>query len=216
MALYKYLKKEHLDSFLTNGSIKIGSLYEYREVEKYGSVIGDNSEGTYQTELSKAGTYEIDLGRASPESNFFRQHILRNDQQDSSIKIVMEDGAKIIASTHSPNLYIYCVTSKYDPDVMREFGCDSCLEINRPDIFFKAISKKIRHKAEFESVVNIIYGSKNTHYMQPHNVHPAIKKGLEYKYQNEVRAIWTPKKEINSPLYIEAPKAIRACNIFTP
>ena len=211
MALYKYVKKEHLDAFFTNGSIKIGSLYEYRQVEKYGTVIGDDSEGTYITELSKNGEYEIDMSRSSAEADFFRQHVLRPDQKNTNGKIRMADGAKLISRTNSPDFYIYCVSNEYDSKVMKEFGCDSCIEILRPDIFFKAVTKKIRHKASYENVVNIVYGNKTAHYTTPHQVHPAIKKGFEYGYQKEVRAIWTPKKEIKSPLFIDVPKAIRAC-----
>lgn len=214
MALYKYVKREHLDVFFTNGSMKIGSLYEYRNVEQYGNVIGDDGEGFYHTELSKSGRHEIDLSQNTPEANFFRQHVLRPDQQNINVKIIMGDGAKLISRTDSPDYYIYCVTSEFNHNVMKEFGCDSCIEIQRPDVFFRAISKRIRHKAEFETVTNIVYGNKNTHYTAPHGVHPAIKKSTEYRNQKEVRAIWKPKKEIKAPLFIDVPKAIRACRVY--
>jgi len=214
VALYKYVKKEHLDAFFTKGSIKIGSLYEYRQVEKYGTVIGDDNEGIYHTELSKNGTHEIDLSSTSAEAEFFRNHVLRPDQRNSNVKVVMEDGAKIISQSNSPDLYIYCVSKEFNVEVMKEFGCDSCIEIVRPDIFFNAISKKIRHKAKYDNVVEIVYGGKTAHYTRPHQVHPAIKKGTDYSYQKEVRAIWTPKKEIKSPIFVDVPKAIRACRVF--
>ncbi|WP_268809511.1 hypothetical protein [Vibrio parahaemolyticus] len=214
MALYKYVKKEHLDAFFTKGSVKIGSLYEYRKVEHYGTVIGDDAEGYYHTELSQNGTYEVDLAESSPEADFFRQHLLRPDQQHLKTKIIMEDGAKIISRTNSPDLYIYCVTSEFNRQVMKDFGCDSCIEIRRPELFFRALSKQIRHKADFEIVTGITYGDKNTHYKTPHEVHPALKKGDNYAYQKEVRAIWTPKKEIKQPLFVDVPKAIRACSVF--
>lgn len=43
--LYKYLKKEHAHSLLSKGIIRLGTLYEYRNIEKHGSVIGDDTEG---------------------------------------------------------------------------------------------------------------------------------------------------------------------------
>ena len=45
MPLYKYIPKRYLDAFLNQGSLKIGTLYEYRQVEAYGNVIGDKTKG---------------------------------------------------------------------------------------------------------------------------------------------------------------------------
>ncbi len=55
MPLYKYLPRRYLDAFLNRGSLKIGTLYEYRQVEAYGHVIGDKNEGLHKTELFLPG-----------------------------------------------------------------------------------------------------------------------------------------------------------------
>ncbi|ELP1261509.1 hypothetical protein QWS64_002861 [Escherichia coli] len=211
MPLFKYIKKEHLDAFFSRGSLKIGSLYEYRKVEQYGTAIGDNKEGVYETVLDRTGGYQIDLSEDTPEANFFKA---RFDIKGPGIKIVMGNGAKIISSDHSPDVYIFCVTTEFNLDAMRAFGCDSCIEITRPELFFNAISKTIRHKASFEGGHPVTYGDKTTSYMRPHPVHPALMKSEEYSYQKEYRGIWTPNKQINSPLYINAPRAIRACRVY--
>ncbi|HBC3454388.1 TPA: hypothetical protein KDY47_003241 [Vibrio parahaemolyticus] len=214
MTLYKYVKKEHLDAFFTKGSVKIGSLYEYRKEEQYGTVIGDKEEGYYETELSKSGTYEINLGDNSPESTFIRQYLSRPGQKNVDKKIIMSDGATFTVGTHSQDLYIYCVTNEFNRQVMEDFGCDSCIEIHNPEVFFKALSRKIRHKADFDIVTGITYGNKHTHYTSPHNIHPALKKSSNFASQKEVRAIWIPRKEIKAPLFFDAPKAIRACRVY--
>lgn len=214
--LYKYLSKKYLEAFLRRGSLKIGTLYEYRKTEQYGEVIGDKDEGLHKTELALPGGGEIDLAGTSPEAEFFRTHVLRPDQRHLKTKIVMADGARLVAHSNSQDLYIYCTTSEYNPAVMKEFGCDSCLEIVRPTEFFAAVSRVIRHKGDFDGLGPITYGDKTTHYLKPHQIHPAAMKDTTYNYQKEWRAIWVPKKEPRQPLYIDVPRAIRHCRIHAP
>lgn len=212
--LYKYLPKKYLEAFVSRGSLKIGTLYEYRKTEQYGNVIGDKNEGLHKTELSLAGGGEIDLGIYSLEAEFFRRHILRPDQQATNVKIVLADGARLISHTNSPDLYIYCMSSKYDPKVMDQFGCDACLEIVNPMGFFRAITHRIRHKARFDGFGPVRYMSKDTHYTRPHQIHPAIMKDPEFVYQNEWRAIWVPTKTLREPLFVDVPRAIGYCRPY--
>lgn len=214
--LYKYIKKEHLGLFLKNGTIKIGTLLEYRNEKDLGSVIGDNQEGLHITELNSPNGREIDLASNTPEAEYFRKNVLRPDQQNSNVKIVMEAGANIIVHTNSPTYYVYCVTSTYDKNVMREFACDRCIEIINPEKFFKEVNRVMRHKADFEGCFDVVYGNKTTDHLNPHKVHPALMKEAKYNNQAEVRAIWRPKKEPKSSLFVKVPKAIKYCREFKP
>ncbi|MGB7478895.1 MAG: hypothetical protein WA924_01075 [Burkholderiaceae bacterium] len=183
-------------------------------MEHYGSVIGDKNEGLHKTELSLAGGGEIDLAGNSPEATFFRKHVLRPDQRDSKVKIVLEDGARLIAHSNSPDLYIYCLTSEYNPGVMKQFGCDGCMEIINPVAFFSAVSHRIRHRGRFDGCGAVQYMSKDTHYTKPHYLHPAIMKDVEFSYQKEWRAIWIPNKEPKRPLFVQVPKAVKHCRVY--
>ena len=53
--LYKYLPKSYLEAFLTRGSLKIGTLNDYRKTEAYGDVIEDKDEGLHKPELFLPG-----------------------------------------------------------------------------------------------------------------------------------------------------------------
>ena len=213
---FKCLPKKHLEAFLLRGSLKIGTLYEYRKIEKYGGAVGDKNEGLHKTELFLPGGGQIDLASTTPEAEFFRKHVLRPDQTDSKVKIVLEDGASLMAHSNSQDLYIYCMTSTFDEAAMKIFGCDTCLEIIRPDEFFAAISRRMRHKGKFEGVVPIQYMDKTTHYLKPHRLHPALMKDTEYAYQSEWRAIWAPTRPPRKPLLMEVPRAIRHCRQYVP
>lgn len=214
--LYKYLPKRYLEAFLARGSLKIGTLHEYRQTKAYGHVIGDKNEGLHKTELFLEGGGEIDLASNSQEAEYFRKHVLRPDQHDAIGKIILADGARLVAHGNSQDLYIYCMTSEYSPTVMKEFGCDSCLELVRPNEFCEAISRKIRHRAMFNGLGPISYQNKTTHYTRPHTLHPAVMKDLEYEYQKEWRAIWIPEKAPEKPLFINVPRAIRHCRPYAP
>ncbi|RYU62456.1 hypothetical protein EWI61_02930 [Methylolobus aquaticus] len=216
MHLFKYLAREHLRAFLSRGTVRIGTLYEYRQIEKFGAVVGDVNEGSHQTELSVPGGAEIDLSTNSSEAEFFRTHVLSPELQDAKVKFILQDGAKLIVNSNSQNLYIYCVTHEFSAEVMKEFGCDSCLEIVNPDGFFAALSKRIRHKATFNSYGPITYANKYTHYTNPHERHPAAVKSPEYGYQKEWRAIWIPVKPPRKSLIIDAPRAIHYCRPYKP
>ena len=216
MSLFKYMPKRYLEAYMAKGSLKIGTLYEYRQVEKYGHVIGDKNEGLHKTELFLPNGGEIQSTSNTPEGIFIRQHLLNPEQQDMNFRMILEKGARIIAESHSQDLFVYCITSEFNPEVMKEFGCDSCLEITRPEEFFHAISRKIRHTAKFEGCFSITYASKLTHYSKPHEIHPATMKDTEYEYQKECRAIWIPHKASCNPIFVDVPRAIRFCRPIYP
>ncbi len=217
MSLYKYLPKKYFEDFFGRGSLKIGTLYEYRNTEQYGSVIGDLDEGVRKTELNLNKGAEIDLGSKTSEAEFVRNVLKAPIQQSSNMKIVcLVDGYNLISEEHSPDLYIYCMTGDYDENVMRQFGCDSCIEIVKPIEFFDEISHRIRHMGKFYGVIPIQYMSKKVPYTNPNLVHPALFKDSIFGYQAEFRAIWTTTKTSPKPLFIDVPRAIRYCRPYAP
>lgn len=212
MKLYKYLQRKYLEEFLRLGRLKIGTLYEYRNVEALGTVIGDYDEGTRSTELGLNKGDEVALGGNSPEARFLRSGLQTTPKKCSNMKIVsLVDGYNAVLQEHSPELFIYCMTETFDPKVMHQFGCDSCLEIIDAVSFFSAISHRIRHKAKLDGVYPIQYMSRKTSFTSPHQVHPAIMKDNAYLSQREWRAVWVPTKKNIHPLFIDVPRAIRYC-----
>jgi len=170
MRLYKYLPKKYLDAFFRRGSLKIGTLYEYRNTEQYGLVIGDQDEGVHRTALTLTSGDKVDLRHNTPEADFFRKAMGKPIQQTANIKIVALDDCNytLNVQSQSPDLYIYCMSSRFDKEVMRQFDCDSCMEIIDPNAFLAAISHRIRHKACFDGFAAIRYMSRDTDYKNPH------------------------------------------------
>ena len=214
MPLYKYMMKHHLRSFLARGSLRIGTLHEYRSIESYGSVIGDDEEGTHYTsfQIPQGGT--VNLMDDTLEAVYLRKLLLRENNRKIDLEIDLAPGAVFIEHGKSPDLNIYCATSRYDPIVMKRFGYDACLKIEDPIRFFREISKVIRHHGTFQWQGPIVYANKSTQWNRPHLVHPSIMKALKYSYQDEVRAIWDPTKESCRPLFVDVRKAIKFCCPF--
>lgn len=216
MRLYKYIPRQFSDGFIRHGAIKIGTLYEYRKTENYNPAIADADEGSFYTEFELPGGGEVDLGRTTPEADFFRKHLLRPDQQFSNVKMVLADGARIISRSNSEDLYVFCCSAQFSASTMAEFGCDACIEISNAHAFVNAVSHAIRHKASLLGFGQVHYLSKTTHYRTPHQLHPAVMKDQKYAYQCEWRALWAPTTPIVGPLFIRARRAASYCTRYQP
>ncbi|HGD3335382.1 TPA: hypothetical protein ACI4B1_000636 [Enterobacter hormaechei] len=210
MVLYKYMKRKDLLAFLAKGTVRIGTLYDYRKEEEYGGAIGDESEGVYETVLDRGGDYIVNPLHDTPEAEFCRNAF--KIEKDTNFPVIeMQGDAKIIHRSMSPNVYIYCTTLTYDRTAMEEFGYDSCLEIFRPDIFINELTRKLRKKAKYICTSKILYSEKSTSYKEPLDMHPSLVKSKKYTYQCEARSLWAPRDEIQGPIILDVRRAIMAC-----
>lgn len=214
MPLYKYMMKQHLEGFLKRGTLRIGTLYEYRKVENYGPVIGDDAEGTQQTLFEMPEGGRVDLSSDTQEAIYLRQILPGVNNQKVPLQVNFQPGSQIIFGGEAPELYIYCTAATFDAEVMEKFGYDACLEITIPSKFFGVISRTLRHKCDFADLGPIEYTEKRTDWTSPHQSPPWMMKSREYAYQQEVRAIWKPKKATVEPFFIDVPDAIKYCRAY--
>jgi hypothetical protein len=202
--LYKYLNKHYAELLLKRGKIRLGTLYEYRDVEKHGAVIGDQGEGKKSIYLSIQD--EIWTSKSQPEfgKSFF------NLGEDVSLQL---QGITLEKPQESPNYYLFCTTEEFNHKIMLEFGYDCCIIIERPKQFFSAITHSIRHKAKFVGVYRCQYISRRVPHNRDHGMHPAIIKDPCYRNQKEVRAMWRPIKNNIQSIIIECHDAAKYCRI---
>ena len=203
--LYKYLKKEYAELLINKGNLRIGTLYEYRDIEKHGKIIGDEGEGTKSVYMEMNNvTWTKDTQPAFGKSFF-------NLGEGG---VVHFDGITLEKPTHSPNYYMYCTTSVIDENALVDFGYDTCVVIENPTKFFLAVNRVMRHKGIYEGVFPCAYQSRRVAHYQDNGIHPAIIKPTEYRNQSEVRALWRPKKNKAEPMVIECFKARQFCKIL--
>ncbi len=126
--LYKYLHKKHADLLTKEGKLRIGTLYEYRDIEKYGSIIGDEGEG------KKALYMDVESEKWTDDNqpNFVKSFIKITNGVSVNLKNVFFEKSEV-----SLNYYLYCTTEKFDKNALQDFGYDSCVVIEDPRRFLE-------------------------------------------------------------------------------
>lgn len=203
MVLYKYMKREYARLLLDDGVLRIGTLYDYRDIEKHGGVTGDDSEG------KKSLRMEIDNEVWEPQTqpDFTKEAI----KLEGLLQLKNLNFVKIIESL---DCYLFCATKVFDQNTMRGFGHDACVVIENPKKFFVAISRLLRKIAKFNGFFPCQYVSRIIPHDEDHGFHPAIIKETTYSSQKEVRALWSPKRKNISPFNLKCREASKYCRIF--
>lgn len=203
--LYKYMHMEHAKSLIENGTVRIGTLYEYRNTEKHGTTIGDDLEGTKSVYMDVKKEWWT--GKSQPEfaKSFF------NLSENSSMRL---EGITLEKPTNSLNYYIYCTTEEFDKDVQSDFSYDACIIIENPKKFFAVISEKLKRKALFKGIYKCQYRDRRIPHDKDNKIHPAIIKDPKDSKYKEVRAIWKPEKKLITPIVINCRGIIRYCKLL--
>ena len=202
--LFKYMRKEHALALLERGHIRIGTLYEYRNVERYGTAIGDTEEGVKNLHLDGSG----ETWDASTIPEFARTFF----NLGPGGAVTLQPGIRLDVPQQSPEYFLFCASSAFDKKAMQAFGYDSCVVIEDPSRFFKALSHTFRHKGSFEGVYECQYGPRSVPYDRDDGMHPALIKDPAYAYQKEVRALWRPRSSRPVPKVVESQKAAKWCS----
>ena len=202
--LFKYLKSKDANDFFRQGIIRIGTLYDYRKTERHGTVIGDHQEGLI---LEQEHYQNLTMQSNEDVPPFIRGRIT---VETGGMFQVMNSTMGL--SHQSPNFYIYCVTTKFDPKVMKEFGYDTCFEIIDTTQFINGLNRCMRHKGTFIGAYECIYTEKVVSPGNKPNHHPALVKDPKFSYQNEVRLLWKPNSEHPRPVRMTCRKIPRHCS----
>ncbi|MGR3174681.1 MAG: hypothetical protein ACUZ8N_08800 [Candidatus Scalindua sp.] len=202
--LFKYVMSKHADAFFQNGSIRIGTLHEYRDIEKHGSIIGDHQEGV----LREEELYENKLIKSELDVPSF-VHGRIKVHPGSTLQLI---NSKIAVTEQSPDYYMYCVTTKFDHGVMKEFGCDKCIEIKNVKKFIEGLCFCMSNKGKFIGAFNCIYTDKVVSPGKKPPYHPALVKDPKYDNQKEVRFLWEPMNKNPQPILMACRRIPKYCD----
>lgn len=207
--LYKYMKLEHAMGLVRKGILRIGTLYDFKNHEKYGPSVGDKDEGkriTYSED-------ETDLSRPETVSPFLRKHIRAEEGKYWKLSNIRSQ-----VTDKSQNYYIFSVSEEYSHDIMRRMGYDSCVRIDEPEMFFGTIGGWLYKEGKFKEkgfiAARCVYEDRSQHYSKTNRPHPAVLKDPRYSYQKEIRAIWTPSTSEIEPFNIQCYQAREYCHII--
>lgn len=68
--LYKATRREHLDRFMIDGTIRVGTLWHFRRTDLYGNSVGDRAEGVASCRI-KVGAVEAWIANAERDQFIF-------------------------------------------------------------------------------------------------------------------------------------------------
>ncbi len=208
--LYKYTRRKYADDMVRKGHFKIGTLYEFLDVEKHGNAIGDAGEGrkvVYCQGDEIAGKKTSELPQFLQEAWF--------DGEKKEVTIFPAVGMTFGVESLRRNLYVYCTSETYSEDLMREFGCDACVEIVNIAQFFVELTRelaKVRSILPVDpAVARCVYVGREQHHLDQHLLLPPLLKPPSYAGQKEVRAIWTPTRAPIKGVILHSLKASEHC-----
>lgn len=213
MKIYKYTSQEHAIGLLRYGKFRVGTLYEYRNLEHV-SGVADPNEG--RKTISGKLNEQFLSGEEVPKT-LTDLGILSVSPGPTNITFT---NTTFKSSISSEDAYIWCGSKLKSFLVQQEFeGTDSCVEISNPEAFFALLSEfmALKYDAEFIGLFTIEYRERVEEWQRTHlGVHPATIKEPHFSEQKEVRAIWQPRQSgIISPIISRLPALSRYCKLVT-
>lgn len=209
--LYKYIEAQHLDSFFSSGSLRLGTLYSYKDTVEYGSNRGDPSEGTLRVVRHNHGVLPIRKDLYHPVLS----EVISMTAEGESYVL----GGTFVSERASPDAFLFCTSTIYTESMFIEWNCrehlDACYEIFDVRGFIRAITKVTSSSAffAFGNVVN--YVDARVDYRHPvANDHPALAKlRSDYQWQHEHRLLWPPRMPSTplKPWIVKVPEARQYC-----
>lgn len=187
-SVIKMSKRKYIDDFFNEGLLQIGT---FRSFQRYDDPeIGDKSEGSI-----------IIVGQNSKQTAF------------------AEIGSGF-------NNYVFCCfDGEPNQKVIRKFGYDDYFEIKDVNGFAKAIQNSLNAKSSMKSKCiykgdKVLVGKTDKDFdfniisSKLNNLVNKTKyfiKTEEYEHQNEFRFLWEVETDVNDPIIIKCPEAIKFC-----
>ncbi|GLH47620.1 hypothetical protein [Pseudomonas lactis] len=210
-SLYKYSENRWADLLLSDGSVRIGTIFDFRRSEhKRG--IADAAEGV------KSIYHGIEYYNSNESSGIDRSAVAnlgpfvsKKGGGFSLSNLTLEREFK------SPDAYVHCTAHSLSKDVLEQFeGADSCVEIVRPSAFYKHLTEVINKivPVHYYGLHRIVYSARREAFNgENFGRRPDLIKDPEYELQCEVRAIWMPRSKCKliAPINIHEKALVKFC-----
>lgn len=204
--MYRYSAKKYNDALLSMGSIRVGTLHDFRRIEhKRG--IADPQEG------KKEVCHHIDHAFLDGGDSIHE----RAAEEFRAIKGSVECRNVVFSrSFDEPDCFVLCASETCSKQVMREFeGAETCVEIFNQQLFFNLLTQALNSIVPviYRGVHRVIYQDRREAWNgKDWGYHPALIKETKFASQDEIRAIWQPKssKPIE-PINLCSYRLVAAC-----
>jgi hypothetical protein len=205
MEIFKYCKLPHMQALQERGSVRVGSLYGYRETETHGEMVSDASEG----KKVMSGV----ISSLTPD-NLPKYPDLNKLVSFSYGKI---ENLQILGRKEfSPNCLIFSASTEYSESTHQSWldkeGYEACYRIMSTRLFLKAISRQLDLLGyKFWGCAPIHYTDEIDIASPSADIHPALCKKPIFSRQKEIRAIWRPvtDKPVDRHIDLDTSEAFR-------
>ncbi|MFQ2508130.1 hypothetical protein ACK31R_09795 [Aeromonas caviae] len=198
MKCIKYIEKIHFDNLIKCGSIRIGTLKDYKEGE-HGQMVADSMEGAKRFSGYYKHLTSEDIKSSATLSSMF-------DIGGGITDLLIENHVII-----EPDYYIFSFAQGYSLDDHKEWldkeNYEVAYSIDFPRSFFRKVTRELnKHNAvQFIGLYQVHYydEKKGMDLFDPRNDYPAfcLKDYDGFSNQKEIRAVWKPlRNEAISPI----------------
>lgn len=210
--LYRYSSQKYNKLLLEKGSVRIGTLYDYRS-EEHVSGISDRREGTktiYHGFLNWRLSEEVPGQPSKDFKALVAMGIINPDNPIGGVSNLV-----IEREFSDRNCYIHCTSMVLGRHVMEQFeGADSCVMIS-PKRFYRNLTRAINRIIEVEPPIHIIvdYQPREQCFAEDDmGLSGTSIKDPSYAGQYEFRTIWYPKSETElKPIILAEPSLVHYC-----
>ncbi len=206
---YKYMKRQHARQLVRSGICRIGTLFEYRDMEKYGPEIGDTTEG--RRSIYFHGEMSADDPSTIPE---FTKNVINLAGKGSAMI-----NCEIVQEYKSEDMFVFSGSKEPDPRTMRAMGYETIVKIIDIESFVRAVTPYLHERCPVDLKHVLLglcfYQQRTQHYLRDPGIHPALIKDPEYAYQKELRVIWSPANQPIEPLIVECAPASHFCRFVS-
>lgn len=189
--MIKYTKNEHFENLLSIGSIRIGTLKDYKEGD-HGDMVSDSMEGSKKF----SGQYSELTSESIKKSSALSSLISLGD--GGSIRNLNMTNITII----EPDFYIFSLAENYFKDDhlmwLQKESYDVAYEIEYSKTFFRRITNELnlQNPVRFLGLFYVHYYDEcnGMDFFDSKNGYPAfcLKGSADFSNQKEIRAVWQP------------------------
>lgn len=202
---FKYLKSQYADDMLYYGRMRIGTLYEFRQIEQYDAARADSNEGIHNVNIF----IERPVHHRRHESSV--QYYL--DQ--FGIEISYSSNARVSGSIQSSDCYIYSFSDKLCWRLASDFSADACIVIWDIKQLVERMIASDDLDVKFIELGPIRYVENDHDVRKLGRVPPSFVKEARFALQDEWRLIMPPKKnEEIKPKIVEIGSLESICSII--
>jgi hypothetical protein len=181
--IFKFTSREYAELMVSVGQAYVGTLYQYRNIERLGEELGDAGEGTSQrTDIPKPGNWK-DGGY----SDVVHQSIGAPPGADIELALNVFTHRRTVR-----NGYIYCTSVELSEIAMRKMKAEAAVRIRDVPAFARALDAALRlrvndiGRSKFDACS---YIGRDRDASSP-DLNPAWVKDERFSYQREYRGAW--------------------------